>query len=212
MNKRIVILTKSSKFGQLCVAGIDYENGEGVRLVSTDASTHGAVSYSDLQFENGRSAELLDVIDVEVTGSENNPVQPENYVIDRDYYVGYVKTISIEEAIKLYKGLGEPFILGDSSYYVDEEVVATLGRSLSLEVVDNLRFEQVVNDSGQPKTKLSFEYNRHHYSSMSVTDPRFYNVHDGQEFGQAAIVVSIGTPFRGRCYKFVAAIYPLVPF
>lgn len=212
MNKRIVILTKSAKFGQLCVAGIDCKTGEWIRLVSDDDTTHGAVSVSDLQFENGRCAGLLDVIEVEVLGNENNQVQPENYIINRKYYVSYVKTITIEEALELYCGEPEQFILGNASYYVEEEDATELGRSLSLAVVDALRFEQAVNDSGQPKTKLSFNYNGYHYSSMSVTDPRFYGVQNGQQYGQAAVVVSVGTPFRGRCYKFVAAIYPLVPF
>lgn len=209
MNINMVILTKSSKFGQYCVAGIDCRTGKWVRLVSTDESTHGAITLGDLRFENGQCANLLDVINVRIIGSDNNPAQPENVIIDRDYYLGYVKTISIAEALELYKDSEPQFIFGNSSYCLDEETVPLLGRSLSLVVVKNLCFKQQVNDEDKPKTKLSFDYNGFSYSNMSVTDPRFYSVEDGTEFDEAVLVVSIGTPFRGNCYKFVAAIYPL---
>ena len=56
---------------------------------------------------------------------------------------------------------------------------------------------------------MSFDYNGVSYLNMSVTDPRFYSIEDGTELEEAVLAVSIGTPFRGNCYKFVAAIYPL---
>lgn len=33
MEKEIIILTKSAKYGGLCVAGVDFKTGEWVRLV-----------------------------------------------------------------------------------------------------------------------------------------------------------------------------------
>ena len=39
----MIILTKSSKFSAKCVAGINVENGEWVRLVSDDVEKHGAI-------------------------------------------------------------------------------------------------------------------------------------------------------------------------
>lgn len=211
MNKRIIILTKSSKFGKLCVAGIDYATGEWVRLVSTDDITHGAVSPSVLRYENGCSADLLDVIDVEVMGNENNPIQPENYIMDSRYRIKYIRSVTIYDVINLCEGQNNRFILGNTSYYVDEENAASIGKSLCLAIVDDLCFEQGVNDSGQPKIKLSFSYKGYRYTNMSVTDPHFYSVLNGKKYGQAAIVVSIGTAFRGHCYKFVSAIYVLIP-
>lgn len=212
MNKRMVILTKSSKFGQWCVAGIDCGSGEWIRLVSTDELTHGALTFDDLKYENGRCVEVLDVVNVEILQQDTNVLQPENVIIDRRYYFGFVKRISIEEAVDLYKGPKEKLILGSNLYYVDEEYASHLGESLSLAVVDDLHFDQQVNDEGKTKTKLSFTYNGYHYSNMSVTDPRYYSVANGTTYGKAVIVVSIGTSFRGRCYKFVSAIYPLLPF
>ena len=42
----MIILTKSSKFSAKCVAGINVENGEWVRLVSDDVEKHGAIRCS----------------------------------------------------------------------------------------------------------------------------------------------------------------------
>ena len=41
MEKKIIILTKSKKHSGYCVAGIDYETGEWIRLVSSDSETGG---------------------------------------------------------------------------------------------------------------------------------------------------------------------------
>lgn len=43
MEKKIIILTKSKKHSGYCVAGIDYETGEWIRLVSSDLETEGAL-------------------------------------------------------------------------------------------------------------------------------------------------------------------------
>lgn len=42
---------------------------------------------------------------------------------------------------------------------------------------------------------------------MSVTDEQFYSVNNGKKFDKAILVVSIGTPYKNRYYKFVSAIY-----
>mgnify|MGYP007105586249 CR=1 FL=1 len=47
MKKEAVILTRSSKIGGYCVAGVDIHTGEWVRFVSDDAKTHGALSRND---------------------------------------------------------------------------------------------------------------------------------------------------------------------
>ena len=45
----MVVLTKSAKNGGHCVAGIDVDTGNWVRLVSNDLNTHGALSDQDMQ-------------------------------------------------------------------------------------------------------------------------------------------------------------------
>lgn len=49
MKKNIIILTKSIKHGGFCVAGIDTDNGEWIRLISSDANSEHAVPYQDME-------------------------------------------------------------------------------------------------------------------------------------------------------------------
>ena len=66
MKKTIIILTKSKKHSGYCVAGIDYETGEWIRLLSSDNETEGAVPRDDLVFSNGQILEVYDIISCEL--------------------------------------------------------------------------------------------------------------------------------------------------
>ena len=44
MDKEIVLLTKSKKRGNYCIAGVDRKTGEWIRIISEDASIQHAVS------------------------------------------------------------------------------------------------------------------------------------------------------------------------
>ena len=85
--------------------------------------------------------------------------------------------------------------------------IGTVGYSLTLVEVQNLKIVQVENPFGRPKTKADFTYEGVQYTKMSVTDTRFYSVLDGMEYRRAIIVVSIGTSYNGRYYKFVSRIF-----
>lgn len=65
MKMRFIMLTKSSKNGKYCVAGIDAASGEWIRLVTDDKATDDAVADDDLECTNGRIAEILDEIEVD---------------------------------------------------------------------------------------------------------------------------------------------------
>lgn len=61
---RMVVLTKSSKYGKNCVAGINLANGSWTRLVTNDESSHGAVSDEDLVCKDGNIVQVLDVKEI----------------------------------------------------------------------------------------------------------------------------------------------------
>ena len=66
MKREVAILTKSSKFGGFCVAGVDINTGEWVRFVSNDVRTHGALSAFDITYENRKICKPLDIVSVDV--------------------------------------------------------------------------------------------------------------------------------------------------
>lgn len=88
MLKEFVILVKSVKNRQNCVAGLELENigddvlltNEWIRPVSRQGD-NGAVRDSEIAYADDRQPRFLDVIQIEVEGPEGKPNQPENWVI-----------------------------------------------------------------------------------------------------------------------------------
>ena len=129
-NIRMVVLTKSSKYGNNCVAGIDLSNGGWIRLVTEDEASHGAVSDNDLICEGGRSVEVLDVIDVPILGMCNDCVQPENVLLDLDTYIEIKGRMTLDEVLKIHPLERKRNILGNDYGYITEARVNTVGYSL----------------------------------------------------------------------------------
>lgn len=203
----MVILTRSSKYGKNCVAGINLDNGSWVRLVTNDESSHGAVSDEDLVCEDGNSVQVLDVINAPVLGTCDDAIQPENVLLDLQTYIEIVGRMSIEEVLNIHPLEFRSYILGNKYPYITEARVETVGHSLTIVEVWDLEIVQEENPSGKPKTKVKFYYNGNQYENVSVTDENFYSAENGTKFNRAILVVSIGTPYNNKYYKFVSAIY-----
>ena len=78
----MVVLTKSAKNGGHCVAGIDVDTGNWVRLVSNDLNTHGALSDQDMQYQDRSYCTPLDIVSVPIIKACPSQYQPENILID----------------------------------------------------------------------------------------------------------------------------------
>lgn len=203
----MVVLTRSSKYGKNCVAGINLDNGSWVRLVTNDESSHGAVSDENLVCEDGNSVQVLDVIYAPVLGACDDAIQPENVLLDLQTYIEIVGRMSIEEVLNVHPLEFRSYILGNKYPYITEARVETVGHSLTIVEVWDLEIVQEENPSGKPKTKVKFYYNGNQYENVSVTDENFYSAENGTKFNRAILVVSIGTPYNNKYYKFVSAIY-----
>ena len=131
-NIKMAVLTKSSKYGNNCVAGIDLSNGDWVRLVTEDEASHGAVSDNDLICEDGRSVEVLDVIDAPILGRCNDCVQPENVLLDLDTYIEIKGRMTLDEVLRIHPLERKRNILGNDYGYITEARVSTVGYSLVL--------------------------------------------------------------------------------
>ena len=212
MNKDIVILTKSSKFKEYCVAGVDIETGKWIRLVSDNEETHGALCYNDIKYQNGQVCRPLDVVSVDVKNAVPSPHQPENVLINSEAWWVKLKEYNIYDILRIHPSEKHKYLFGNLNYYVSEDEIDNVGYSLTLIEVSQLVINQVNNSYGKPKTKASFQYCQNCYSYMAVTDPDYYSVKDNTMIGNAILVVSLPEiPFPPNEYfKFVARIFPLV--
>ena len=211
MKREIAILTKSSKHGGFCVAGIDLDNGEWVRLVSSDMRTHGALSWQDITYKDKTICAPLDVVLVDIVEATPLALQPENHLIDSSKYWEKTGKCTLSDVLNVHPAEIRPYLYGNLSPFVDDGEINDIGYSLTLIRVSSLTINQTTNTYNKPKTKASFIYNGKWYNNMSVTDPDFYSVPNGTKINSAYLVVSLpDTPFPENCYyKFVAQIYPL---
>jgi len=82
MKKTIILLTKSYKPGGSCVAGIDIETNEWIRLVTETEDRSGSIPNSALIYENGEIADIYDIVSVDVKFKAPTKIQPENWLCD----------------------------------------------------------------------------------------------------------------------------------
>ena len=86
--KRILVLANSTKHHpRSCIAGrelIDERGGKtkwGAWIRPVSNHDEGALDFVERRLANGKDPKPLDVIQLPISGPENNPLQPENWVI-----------------------------------------------------------------------------------------------------------------------------------
>lgn len=207
---KMVVLTKSSKYRNYCVAGINLENGKFLRLVTNDSSIHGAVKESELTCSDGNIIDVLDVIEVSVNEySGKNEIQPENVLLNSNESPKIIRKMSIDDVIKNYGLDDNNTIFGNNSCYVLPNHVLKLGHSLTFVQVEELEIYLIKNIDGVNKTKANFRYKDRYYCGLPVTDRNYFNINDHICYENAVLVVSIGGVFNGKHYKFISAIYKI---
>ena len=172
MNKTAVILTKSYKNGGYCVAGIDVNTGGWIRFVSSNMATHGAVTEEMMSYKDNSCCKIGDIVKVQVIGPAPTPHQPENYLIDEDYYWKKEGEMNLDGLLNLHncENAYYPFIFQDSWSYIEDNALGEVDQSLVMVEVSQLTINPVYN--GAPVTgKCEFLYRGHWYKYMSVTDP-----------------------------------------
>lgn len=205
MKLEVVILTKSSKNGGYCVAGVNLKNGNWIRLVSDDACTHRALSCDAIKYPNGSICKPLDVVEIPIIKSMPLKYQPENFLIDTQKNWKKINTLSLEDILKIHPPEYHNVLLGNRYNRITEEEIKNVGRSLILVKVTDLTIEHPREKS----TKATFTYNNTQYSNMSVTDPNYYDISNHWHTDNAILVMSLPeSPYLDSCYyKFIAKIF-----
>lgn len=203
----LVVLTKSSKHKGYCVAGIECNTGKWIRLVSADKETDGALTDEDCTYENGSQMEVLDVISVIISCHYPTPKQPENFLIDRNYYIEKMGKYGIAQVYGLFLKNTCRFILGNAKEYL-MDADFPIDHSLELVLVTDFVTEYRTNRTGQRKLKADFNYRGVRYTNISVTDPDLYN--NSCKLESAILVLSVANrPVEsGKYYKFLAKCFP----
>ena len=193
MKKILVILAKSAKRGNFCVAGIELSTNKWIRPISHDETINDAVTAAELSYADKTEAQILDVaeIDFEDTPVEN-PVQPENF-----FFKGTWKKLAHWNLSDFEKFCGydkTDFIFYDTSRRLELSTLAEKNKSLLILPIENL--------------SVGTDYERFSIGDISLRK-KFSEKQDGFFVAEKAVATfSLTNPYKdNRCYKMLANLF-----
>ena len=211
MEKKIIILTKSKKHSGYCVAGIDYETGEWIRLVSSGLETEGAVPWEDLQCSNGETLEVYDIIMCRLLRKCGTIVQPENCLYDETVKWEKVGKSNLDEVIKIHGYDSVEYVFENEDTKLPADWIFSGNPSLCLlKVKDASIWVKTFEDK---KISLNFTYDDIQYKYMSISQIDLLNYYrnktdDSYPLGTVTVVFSLTDKYywNVKYYKVVAQI------
>mgnify|MGYP004622983189 CR=1 FL=1 len=207
MEKDIIILTCSAKHSGYCVAGIDLDSNEWIRLVATDDLDTNEIPKSFMVYSDFTRCRPLDVVSVDIIEEIPGDIQPENVLVNlrkKPIFKSRITPNQLEDFIS-----SDRYIYRGTSSYMDGFTAHSCGHSLGLYKVQDIYLD-VFEFNGRMKTKLDFTYNGRSYEGWSMTDPDYYGCDGGKICDEGLIVVSIPEDdYNGNYYKFVSKIIRL---
>jgi len=217
MNKEIILLTKSKKYHNYCIAGIDSKNGQWIRIISDDGSIHNAVEPKDIVYEDGTEAQVLDKIQIECTKGVFNYYQPENYVFDKQYFWEKSGQSLIKDVINLNKSDNDNYIFYNNGKKVSKELIEDLeiSKRYSLKLIEPAFTKIHVTyweDTGKTSVSACFYYNGVSYDFIPITDEKFTSIYLQKRVGTYSLdnvyfVMSLAEVYSdGYHYKLIASV------
>lgn len=207
MIKNIIILTKSDKRMGYCVAGIDRQTGEWVRVVSSNVSTEYAVPSHDLVCDNGQIVDIYDIVEIDFIRAVPTAVQPENYLYNETVKWRKKGKSNLKEVLRIHGYDDVNYVFGNTANRLEKHEVQLAGQSLLLLNVE----QSIYNVKRFPERivlQLNFSYNGNDYSFFKVTQKELrenYKTEGWHSTGTNVFVFSLTDQHvDGRYYKVVA--------
>ncbi len=168
MEREIIVLTKSSKHNNYCIAGVDTTTGEWIRPISTNVALEGAVLSNDIIYKNGSSVQVLDKVKVSFISHSPTLAQPENYIYDSSKYWIKTGSVTLDELIGI-RGYDQPdIIFYNYDKDVSEKVIGGQPSLLFVEVRNSRIFIKTFENSR--RIQFNFSYNGVGYSFFKISD------------------------------------------
>lgn len=205
-----------------CIAGKEFADSHSLgwlRPVSARAGHE--VSEEERRYENGKKAQLLDIVSIPLVQASPGGHQVENHVLDAEYYwikKGVATWQQVKEAVDSYD---DAFWSNSQSTYhglndkVSEANVANAGCSLQLILISDLvlHVRSEAGFEGNParrRVRARFSLEDDSYL-MSVTDPEIEEEYllkgiGDYEIGRAALCVSLVEVYHGFAFRVVASV------
>ncbi len=214
MKKQVIILTKSTKYRNYCVAGIERATSEWIRLENKDVAAN-ALTEDDITYEDGTVCQELDIVEVECLEEDaNSYFQSENVYIDTGCRMRKIGQSSWQEVLEKHPAEVRHNILGMNGGRISQGYATKRSRNASLQLikVSNLTiFESELEQDGDykhPKAKFVYENNSQEEKeyTLTVTDPDYHPATEERRLEEAYLIVSLGVLFEGNHYLLIAKI------
>jgi hypothetical protein len=217
-SEEILVLASSRKYGGRCVAGIN-KSGQWVRPVS---GGHQGLLLAECGID-GDWPEVLDVVRFGYVKRLEDPVQPENLLIDDSHWELRKKMPGGEAYERLGGYLDQgPRLLGNRGAAVKEDEAVENGDG-SLALIEptaeiSLLMRPSDEEHGKLKPRVAFRFGRRQYT-LPLTDVPIeeavkaagvgeYSPHDlgFDASGRILLTISLAEEFNGWHHKLVAAV------
>lgn len=231
MKKELVLLTKSVKYGQTCIAGREIirkgsklQLGPWIRPISDHDD--GALSISEIMIEGLGVPNFLDIIEIDVIENVNDVTQPENWTINK---IKWKKTgmIGVESVFKYFtespNNIWSGVFCQNDRITTDEFIRNGYNSSLCIIKPENYLMEisTIHNDfegRAQKRRRGKFLYNGVNYD-LAITDPdidrKYFRPFPGIDEGvkqipmdvnKCLLCISLAPEFNGYHYKLIAKV------
>ncbi len=215
--ERIVCLANSRRPGGHCIAGKRKSDQTWIRPIS-NRPDH-AIMDIDMKYQDSKTAQLLDIIELPCIRKMPIGHQAENVLIDSRLRWKKIGRASWSDVTALVDDDADLWANGDSSYYgnnnrVPENLIDHSAGSLRLIELNKITLHvgPKAPDFGNKKTvvRANFDYKDQKYQ-LDLTDPEFElvcrNKGDGEYLLEHVIAcISLAQLYKGYAYKLVASI------
>lgn len=215
--KRVVCLANSRREGGRCIAGkeklADGSFAGWIRPVSIDSG--GALSELERCYEDRNEPQVMDIVDIPLIYHRPDRHQQEDWLLNSKEYLVKVGRVEWSELERLVDPTEPLWTNGYSAARglndrVPRSVAETLQDSLRLIRVNSLTIRvstEEVRGRLEQQVRGWFRHSGTDYG-LPVTDPGYEgDLVDGDyQLGESFLTVSLGEPYKGHCYKLIAAI------
>jgi hypothetical protein len=235
ITKRILVLANSTKhYPKSCVAGRELIDDDGkarwggwIRPVSNH--DEGALDFAERRLATGTDPKPLDIVQLSLHSPQDDPIQPENWLIEPGQAWTKISSVSIQELLPL---LEEPQDLwlqpSQPNDRVQKSFLLERPEPCSLYLIKPEQFcfevrSKTWDNVTKKKIRAGFTYRRKYYS-LALEDPSiirkyfpdFSKATDGdvQVRNQVLLCVSLPQEFKefkepGYHFKVVATVFEL---
>ncbi len=214
MKKQVIILTKSTKYRNLCVAGIDANTSEWVRLENKNEQAE-AVTENDITYADGTVCQELDIVEVECLDEDaTSYFQSENVYINTEHRLVKIGRATWREVLEKHPVEVKKNILGMNGDHISKEFAEKRGYNASLQLikVENLTIhESDLDEKTQfkhPKATFTYKNNLQEEKkyTLTVTDPDYHPAKKERKLKEAYLIVSLGVLFNRNHYLLVGKV------